>query len=199
MEKKVFNLLEYLGLKNAKVKKSQYDDNTYTVGEEKYLILSDEKSTELSKRNVVSLINEIDITSFDNFIQEYIFEHCMDDYLFEETMKEHFKNYINYLKKESSIEKGFKNKLVEEMYNNGCKDEETYLLYLCSGYENGIHWYRENFGDDIFSKAVKKYCSLDVDKISNFWIAQYGRGNSLKKCTGEEILLADNYYAYRLR
>lgn len=195
---KVIKLLDYLELdKDVEVKESQYDENIYVVDGEEYLILTDEEADETHREYIKSFIEDCGITGFTEFAQEYIYENCMDSSWFDEAMKESFESYVEDIRNEES-DNGFKNRLVEEMYDNGCEDEDSYVEYLCSSYENGIQWYRENFGDTDFASIVNEHCSLDIDKISEFCIEYDGRGHSLSSYDGHELELDDEYYAYRV-
>lgn len=202
MDERVVNLLNYLGfeeedLETVEVIESEYDDNVFTVDGQDYLILNDGEADEAHKNYIQQIIEDRGIEVFSDFAQKYILYNCVDTSWFDMAMRESYEFYMEDIRTEKSYN-NFANRLEEEMFEQDCEDEASYLEYLCSIYKDGVQWYMNNLGKEDFMEALKKYGNLDIDKISDFCIEYDGRGHSLASYDGNELELENGYYAYRV-
>lgn len=199
MNERVIKSLDYLGLDhNTEVEESECSKNTYIVNDTEYLVLTDEEADEARVEYLENFLDDCGIAGFSKFGQEYILENCVDTRWFDEAMRESYESYVSDIREELSSSEGFETRLEEEMAEADCEDEESYIDYLCSQYDDATEWYRENFGEMDFSEVVKEYCSMEIDKISEFCKEQDCRGHSLATYDGRELDLGDDYYAYRM-
>lgn len=199
MEERVIKLLDYLGLDHdTEVEEVEYSDNTYRIDGKEYLVLTDEEANTAHEEYIKNFIDDCGVSGFTEFAQEYILEECLDASWFDEAMKESYENYASDIENEDSDNEEYENRLEEEMADAGCEDEDSFVEHLCSSYDSGVQWYKDNFGDSDFSEAINKHCSIDIGKVSEFCIEHDGRGHSLASYDGDELELADDYYAYRI-
>lgn len=199
MNERVIKLLDYLKLDhNTEVEEVEYSETTYVVDDTEYLVLTNEEADEAHEEYIESFLDDCGIAGFSKFTQEYILENFVDTRWFDEAMRESYESYVSDIRDEESYSDDFETRLEEEMAEADCEDEESYIDYLCSQYDDATEWYKENFGESDFSEAVKEYCSIDVAKVSEFCIEQHGRGHNLATYDGIELNLGDDYYAYRI-
>ena len=199
MNERAIKLLDYLGLdETTEVKESKYDDNTFIVENEEYMVLTDEEADDAHYNYIENFIDDCGIGGFTPYGQEYIIENCMDKSWFDDAMQESYESYVDDIRHESAMNDEFENRLEEEMSEADCEDEDSFVEYLCSMYEDGVEWYRHNFGDKDFFDVAKERCSVDIQAVSEFCIREDGRGHSLSHYDGHELELEDDYYAYRI-
>lgn len=198
MKERVKKLLNYLGLdQNAEVKMTEYE-NICIVDNKEYEILTGEEANMAHQAYIESFLDDCGIGGFAKFAQDYILKNCVNTEWFDDAMQESYESYVFDIGQEMSNSTDFETRLEEEMAEADCEDEDSYVEYLCSQYDNGMEWYKENFGESEFSEAVKNYCSVDIAKVSKYCIRYDGRAHSLATYDGHELELGDNYYAYRL-
>jgi len=103
-------------------------------------------------------------------------------------IREEYDNYIDKLK---DIIDDNKEKLINDRINN---------------YNNGVEWYRDNFGDESLKELVENNNLADNKKIAE-WVFDNGytsRGNELASYDGKEIEISvdykdENYWFYLYR
>lgn len=199
MNEKAIKLLDYLGLDHdTEVKDATYSDDVYIVDGEEYLVLTDKEADIRHEEYIELFLDDCGIEGFTEFGQEYIIENCMGTDWFDEAMRDSYECYAEDIKEEPASSEEFDNRLEEEMAESNCDDEDSFVDSLCSQYDNGVEWYRSNFGDKDFFSIAKERCSVDISKVSEFCIEQDGRGHCLASYDGCELELDNNYYAYRL-
>lgn len=220
MEEKIKALAEYLGVDPDTITEGYDDDIFETEDGEEYLVLDDDAATERAREEVINALDEMGISSFTEDFQDWAFNNAVDTDWFEDAMRESYEAYVDDI--ESELDSDYDNRLIQEMYDEGIisdddfsEDEdgeidytafegdldaykEEYIDHLCSGWDDPIEWYRDNFGDESFNDVVTSNHLIDEDMVADTAIEWDGRGHFLASYDGEEIELGDDLFAYRL-
>jgi hypothetical protein len=166
------------------------DETTITVDGNTYKVLTDSEADEEFREYEQNLLDEMGIECFAEFAQEYILTNFVDIDWFNTAMRESYQGYVEDIKHEEG-------RFEEEMEENGCETEEEYVDYLCGQYEDGVQWYKDDFGLKDLSKVVKDYNLLDEDKVIDYILEEDGRGGSLAHYDGIENE-QDGYFIYQI-
>lgn len=168
-----------------------------------YLVLTDEEADEMVEDQFEMYE---DIGMFTPSFQEWIMDNAVDIRgWFEDAMQESYEMYVQDMKDEPGYGtnddgEDYENRLEQEMDEAGVEDEEEYVEYLMKQYDDAKDWYKENFGEEEFYKAVTKYGRVDWSKVAEEAISQDGRGAFLATYDFEEIehrYERDTFYIYR--
>lgn len=172
------------------------NDNTFEVDGAEYLVLTEDEREKEFYNYQKNLIDDMGLESFSEWAQDYIINNFVDDEWFMEAMRESFEYYISDINEEPADNEEFENRLKEEIFESGCKDEEDYLNYLCD-LESPIEWFLSNFGQNEFNIIVKENNLINWDDVIN-WVAREDGYGCLAAYDGEELELQDDLYAYRI-
>lgn len=217
-EEKAVALANYLGIDVEDVTPEKYDDNAFETPDGDYLVLDEDEVVEYVKADVESLIDDIGLSAFTSNFQSWIFDHAVSNNdWFDDAMDESNRFYADDIMGESDDK--YASRFIQECvernilsdddlvetedgldYPEGKSNEdyiEDFVASLNDDYEDGITWFRDNFGDDEFRKAVNEHLNINTDAIAEKLIDLDGAGNSLAGYDGEEIDLGDGLYAYR--
>ena len=146
------------------------NENTFEVDGAEYLVLTEDEREEEFKAYQESLIEDMGLESFEF--------------------------YISDINEEPADDENFENRLKQEIFENGCKDEEDYLNYLCD-LESPIEWFLSNFNQNEFNATVKEHDLINWEDVIN-WVAHEDGYGCLAAYDGEELELQDDLYAYRI-
>lgn len=178
-----------------------YDNNTiFETKNAEYYVLTDAEAQELYKLIQKDLIEDIGISGFTPWIQEY-FINNLNKQWFDDAMEENNQWYINDIREENSYNEEFKNRLEEEISENNCSTEEEYLELLNNQYKSGVDWYLDSFGEDALLSIINDLNLLDIEKVVEYCQKIDGRGHTIASYDGKEkIIKIDNieYYIYRI-
>ena len=217
-EEKAVALANYLGIGVEDVAPEKYDDNAFETPEGEYLVLDEDEIFEYVKTDVENLIDDIGLSAFTSDFQSWIFDYAVSNNdWFDEAMDESNRFYAEDIMGESDNK--YASRFIQECvernilsdedlvetedgldYPEGKSNEdyiEDFVASLNDDYEDGITWFRDNFGDDEFRRAVNEYLNVNTDAIAEKLIDLDGVGNSLASYDGKEIDLGDGLYAYR--
>jgi hypothetical protein len=114
----------------------------------------------------------------------------IDEDWFENALLESEENYVEDIASEGD-------RLSEEMEDAGVDSTEDFIEYLIDRAGDPVEWYKVEFGEDSFSKAVSQNNLIDEDAFVEYCISADGRGHFLSGYDGVEIELADDWFAYR--
>ena len=207
-------LADYLGIDKDKVRLTRFDDTFVTEDGDIYLIYTDDEATVNARNAVTDAIDDIGFNSFsENFKNEVIRQQLVDTDWFDDAMKESYEFYSDDIKEEDG-EHG--NRLFDEMIENGIISEEDvtedgelvdsvdfdeakerFVQKLCDGWENGVEWFIDNFGEEEFSKVCTQHDLFDYDEIADMAVEWDGRGHFLSMWDGDELELPNGFYAYK--
>ena len=125
------------------------NENTFEVDGAEYLVLSEDEREEEFYNYQKSLIDDMGLESFSEWAQDYIIDNFVDDKRLEddlfEAMHESYRNYIEDLKYENTLD--------EELKENNCEDEDEFLELLTE--EDPTEWYIMNFGKKDFYDMIE--------------------------------------------
>ena len=172
------------------------NENTFEVDGAEYLVLTEDEREEEFYNYQESLIEDMGLESFAEWAQDYIIDNFVNDEWFMEAMRESFEFYISDINEEPADDENFENRLKQEIFENGCKDEEDYLNYLCD-LESPIEWFLSNFNQNEFNATVKEHDLINWEDVIN-WVAHEDGYGCLAAYDGEELELQDDLYAYRI-
>ena len=199
MNERLVSLLSFLELNcDAKVEEVKGIKHTYNINDKKYMILTREEANITHEKYIQNVVNNYSNNRTLKLEVDYIIDSCIDSTYFDETMREHYEDYVDDIEYEEASNDSFKTRLEEEMAQENCKDKNSYINYLCSLHKSGVEWYRNSFGDIDFFETASEEDAINIKKVSEFYIEEYGRGYNLANYDGEELELANGYYAYRL-
>ena len=197
-------------------------NNTFTVNNEEYLVLTEDEADEAAKESIQNLIDAMGFESFSPDFQSHIIDWHLEESFFQEYMDDSNRSYAEGIESESSST--FQNRLIEECYNSGIITDDDFEqdgdepdYYACTldtdelidkyvdskSNEDPVEWYRSTFGDTELSDILKSNPNIvDWDSVIDDSIEQDGRGNTLASYDGIELELANEdgyieYYAYR--
>lgn len=167
-----------------------------TKNGKEYLVLTDEEADKEFYNYEESSIEELGLDLFTDWAKDYIIENCLDTGWFDECMEEDYRMYCDDIELEESICDEYENRLEEEMAEAGCDTKEDYVEFLCSGYENGVEWFQDNFGSSELNHVINDYNLINIDEVINY----------IRNTDGRNILASyDNveneegeYFIYRL-
>jgi hypothetical protein len=165
------------------------DENIVVVDGDEFKVLDDDEADEEFRQYQQNLWDDCGINSFTDWARDYILSNFVDEDWFEEVMRESYQWYVDDIKNEG-------NRLQEEMEEHGVETEEEYIDCLCEAYDNGVDWYRQNFGDEDFSKVVEQKDLIDFDKVIEWLKDTDGRG-CIASYDGDEQE-ANGYYVYQI-
>ena len=189
----------------------------YECGSLAYYVFDDyDDAYEAAKKDVISLIDDIGVTSIRGW------ENYIDSDWFEDAMKESYESYCYDIEHEgSSI---YDNRLVAECYDAGVIDDDDFELdedgdpdytrctveswdlverltdYLCNSYDDPIEWYSDNFGSEAVSEVAEHNNLYNEDAIAEYVVDSDGIGHTLASYDGydiEYIFEGMTYYMYR--
>ena len=172
------------------------NENTFEVDGAEYLVLTEDEREKEFYNYQESLIEDMGLDAFSGWAQDYIIDNFVNDEWFMEAMKEHFEYYISDIREEPADNEEFENRLQEEIFECGCKDEDDFLDYHCS-LESPIEWFLNNFGKEEFNAIVKEHDLINWEDVIN-WVAREDGYSCLAIYDGEELELQDDLYAYRI-
>lgn len=173
------------------------NEGTVEVDGAVYKVLTDEEADEEFFDYQENLIDDVGLDAFAKWAQEYILENFVDIDWFNEYQEEFYENYINDIREEYSSQEEYSTRLVEEMSEADCKDEEEFLEYLCEDYDDSIKWYIDNFGEKDFKILVTEKELIDWESVINWTKREDGRG-CLAYYDSCELELENDFYAYRI-
>lgn len=199
MNERLISLLNFLELNhNTKVEEVKDMNHVYNINSEKYMILTNEEANITHENYIQNTIDNYGSDEVDKLDVDYIIQNCMDSTYFDCSLEGHYEMYADEIECEGAFSNNFKTRLEEEMAEENCKDKDSFIKHLCSLHESSIQWYRDIFGDDGLLETASDHGAIDIKKVSEFYIDEYGRGYNLSDYNGEELKLANGYYAYRL-
>ena len=172
------------------------NENTFEVDGAEYLVLTEDEREKEFYNYQESLIEDLGLDAFSGWAQDYIIDNFVNDEWFMEAMKEHFEYYISDIREEPADNEEFENRLQEEIFECGCKNEDDFLDYHCS-LEEPIEWFLSNFSQNEFNTTVKEHDLINWDDVID-WVAREDGYRCLAAYDGEELELQDDLYAYRI-
>lgn len=188
-------LAKFLGCEVEDLK--EYREECFETKDGKeYLVLTDDEADKEFYNYEENSIEELGLDLFTEWAKEYIIENCLDTDWFDDCMKNDYENYCADIELEEASNDEYENRLEEEMAEADCNNVEDYIEYLCSDYDNGIDYFKINFGDYALNCVINKYNLLDIDKVIEYIKEEDGRG-ILASWDGVENEEGE-YFIYRL-
>jgi len=121
---KAFALSEYTEEPLTDIEEASYNEGEFNIGDDHYLVLTDEEADAYAKDRVKDLLDDIGIEGLSESAKEYIYENCVDTKWFDEVMAEHNDSYAYEIKEESSSDENvYVNRLHEEMVERNIMEE----------------------------------------------------------------------------
>ena len=191
---KINALLNYLGetTETTEVETLKHDDNkTVFIDGAEYLVLTDEEADQEYHEYQMNLIDDMGLDSFSDWAKDEILNHhTTSDYqnLFNEIQRESMACYIDDLRHMDELE--------EEMKNAGCDNEDEFLEYLCDQ-EDGVEYFKFNFGNDEYNRIINENNLIDWDSVIQWTKNIDGRG-VMASYDGVEMELENDLYGYRI-
>ena len=172
-------------------------NNEIEVNGKDFLVLTDNEADNHFEDIQRELLEDLGLEAFSPSFLDWILDNCIDEGYFYDMMNESNEAYLDYIENEGSYTHD--NRLEEELEGNNCVDRDAYLEILNNNYDSAIDWYRDNFGDEVFTEYVKNNpFVIDEDKIIEEVKSLDGRGSTISCYEGDEIDLDYDYYAYRI-
>lgn len=202
-ELKMKALAMYLECEIEEIEQTKYNENEFETPEGDFLVYIDEEADEEHTQYIQNLWDDIGLESFTESAQEYIIQNFGESDWLDEAMRESYQFYIDDIREEIEDEDEEGNEITRlqtEMEEERTETEEDFLNHLCEQWENGVEWYKSNFGENEFSEMAKKYMDFDIEAIAEYCRDNDGRGHSLASYDGEEneITIEDEvFYIYR--
>lgn len=192
------------------------DGNRYEVGKDSWLVCTDSEADNEAKESVISLLDDVGIGAFNVNLSDIVNEDW-----FAEALQESYQSYAYEIKDETDHTYG--NRLVQEMYDKGIlsdedfkEDEEGNIDYsepkidiedkieefvdgMVKDAGDPVYWYKDNFGEEAFNRAVKEMGLVNENKLAQEVIDIDGRGHILNRYDGNEYEVEVNgvtYYLY---
>lgn len=189
---KINALLNYLGetMETVEVEEG-YRDEIIVIDGAEYLVLTDEEADQEYHEYQMNLIDDMGLDSFSDWAKDEILNHhTTSDYqnLFNEIQRESMACYIDDLRHMDELE--------EEMKNAGCDNEDEFLEYLCDQ-EDGVEYFKFNFGNDEYNRIINENSLIDWDSVIQWTKNIDGRG-VMASYDGVEMELENDLYGYRI-
>ena len=189
---KINALLNYLGetMETVEVEEG-YRDEIIVIDGAEYLVLTDEEADQEYHEYQMNLIDDMGLDSFSDWAKDEILNHhTTSDYqnLFNEIQRESMACYIDDLRHMDELE--------EEMKNAGCDNEDEFLEYLCDQ-EDGVEYFKFNFGNDEYNRIIIENNLIDWDSVIQWTKDIDGRG-VMASYDGVEMELENDLYGYRI-
>jgi len=174
---------------------------------EEYGVATDQEADDACYEDIENLMDDAG-WCFNLDIADYV----QGDW-FDEAMKESYYYYAQDIKEES--DDVYKNRLVQEMVENGVVDEETalnpdfdedeyfddFVDRLCEGYDDAVQWYKDNFGEESIGDLVREgRIYINMQELVDDLIRYDGRGHILNRYDGNEDeveIEGETFYIYR--
>ena len=149
---KAFSLAEYLETDIIDI--DEDNENTFSVGSEQYMVLTDSEADELAIEMNVDILNEIGLFGLNSSTQDYIYSNLVKTDWFDQYMDESNRNYANEnMSYAASDAKTYVNGLHEKMVELGIMDTPEWPD-------------EDDYGDD-FEDATDEYRKKLEDEVEN--------------------------------
>ena len=103
------------------------NENTFEVDGAEYMVLTEDEKEKEFYNYQKNLIDDIGLDAFSGWAQDYIIDNFVNDEWFMDAMREHFEYYISDIIEEPADNEVFENRLQEEIFECGCKNEDDFL------------------------------------------------------------------------
>lgn len=213
-------LAEYL---NCDVEDIEWvDDNTFSYGNQEYVICSEDEAHEIAVDLSRQLIDDLGLNAFSDSYREHILNNSkfFDYDTVKDWMREDYEGYAEDIETENDSE--FGNRLIQEMYDKGILTDDDFeevdgeINYfnlkpevdledkkskfvdsLCENMDP-IQWLQDIYGTGKdFAKVVGDNNLLDWDAVAEDCVDTDGPANMIASYDGREIDLENDLKAYR--
>jgi len=195
-------LAQFLGLEEYELDDiEEVYDEVYRFGNQEYYVLTDSEADEMAEKFLQEILDDGGIQIFTSSFFKHIIDNYVDSDWFDEAMYESYISYAYDIENESPNDEKFENRLEEEMAEAGVNNIDDFVEYFCKQWENGIEWYRDNFGDEDFSDIVVKKQLYDEKAVIDAAIEEDGRAHFIASYDGREYEIdydGEIYYIYRI-
>lgn len=217
MTDKIELLADWLG-----VDEDECEDNGWAIEtpEGEYIVADDAEADKLATQSLYDLFDAVGVFGLSDTVTQYVLDYALDTAWFDSAMDKSNYAYAEDIESESSSDDDmYVNRLHEELVDAGLMDAlddsededeveekaheangkmQDLADYMNDQYEDGVEYYRDNFGEEDLLKAVKENNLVDEDKVAEWILETDGRGNTLSGYDSEENDISSGYFAYRV-
>lgn len=174
MEKRILALAEYLEVNPEDIKEG-YADNVFEVDGMEFYVATPEEAYEADKQEIKDLYDDLGINLFSEKFQKWIYENALDEEKIDKIIEEEIEYYTEQEPDDNMVE-----------YLTGLEGADK------------VNYLKELFDEKGFIEFVRKENLVDLDKVIEECIEMDGVANNLASYDGKEIVLNDEFNAYRI-
>lgn len=156
---KAFAVSEYSDEPLTDIEEASYNEAVFEVGNDIYLVLTDEEADEYAKERALELIDDIGIDGLSDFAKEHVYANFVKTDWFDDAMHEFNEGYAYDIKDESSDDDDvYVNRLHQEMVERQILDDPEWPD------ESDYEFEREPFVEEEFTEPEPDADDFETDE-----------------------------------
>ena len=195
-------LAEYLNIDVEDV--SGFGDYSFDTPEGEYIVATEVEAHKLALDDIKNLFDDLGVDSFTPNFRQWIYDNAVDTHWFKDALYECEKAYVDDIESENGrledelVDAGI---VTPEDFESGNFDiddaKQRYVDYLVDNMGDPIKFYKDNFGQNDFNRAVRDNDLVNIDIVAEEAIEWDGVAHFIATYDGEEIELGNGLFAYR--